>query len=61
MLSPSGKVEWLCSECRSGNIIERTNIGFYDYTTPDIHNFECKDCGYFANWRTRIKKSNQEK
>jgi hypothetical protein len=51
MLSPSGKVEWLCSQCKGREIVP-VNIG-------GQRSFACS-CGYFAPWRSRLKRSQSD-
>lgn len=52
MLSPGGKIEWLCPNCRSVDIVGPmkgqvvlANVG------------ECRRCNTWWSWRTRIKVS----
>lgn len=50
MLSPGGKVRWLCPECRSGEISDR-------YRTKFGACGSCAECNTYWPWRTRIKVS----
>lgn len=51
MLSPSGKVEWLCPECHGEDIHQ-------DFPEQDKRYCRmawCNDCGWYFPWRARIK------
>lgn len=51
MLSPSGKVEWLCPRCHSEDIRPRRNSP----NSPWCKEGWCNDCGAVFCWRSRIK------
>lgn len=52
MLSPSGKVAWVCNQCK-GPHIQRVRIG-------GQKSFAC-ECGYFGPWRSRLKYGSKPK
>lgn len=51
MLSPSGKVEWLCAKCKAREIT-RGRFG-------GLNVWMCLICGWWQPWRTRLKRSTQ--
>jgi len=51
MLSPGGKIEYSCRECKSTNIYK----GFHQLMEMNVA--MCRDCNSWTQWHSRIKTS----
>lgn len=54
MMSPGGKIEWICPGCHSGDIHRRRAIASSDFGF-------CNNCGALFAWRSRIKLSKNQR
>jgi len=57
MMSPGGKIEWICPRCYSSNIQEEEPR----HNFPWCHEGWCKDCGALFCWRARIKLTKKQR